>query len=320
MCPLERVRWTRISRSGNLFASACVQSCMTSDSGVYTLKELAAMGWSPDDIKRGRQSETLIPVAHGWVRSATADPRVVAAVKAGAALSCVGALRFHQAHDSSGIWVPPGHNETHVRRSKHMKGKPRPSGPFRWCQGYGQPLPVVTAVDSIPLALNCAARCLTPEEWIATVDSVLNTTEWTIPDIQAEMGRVAKAVTGMFARCDDRSQSGTESIARLRLIAAGFEVQVQPGIGTHEHADLRVGALLIECDGRAYHSDAEAFRNDRRRDRMTMIDRWMTMRLTYDDVLYNWEEVLEDIRAVTRSDRHRIRRDNDPRRRENSSI
>ncbi len=156
--------------------------------------------------------------------------------------------------------------------------------------GYGQPLPVVTAVDSIPLALGCAARCLTAEEWVATVDSVLNSTDWTIPpDIQAEMGRVARAVMAMFGRCDARSQSGTESIARLRLIAAGFEVEVQPGIGTHEHADLRIGALLIECDGRAYHSDVETFRNDRRRDRMTMIDRWLTMRLTYDDVLYNWD-------------------------------
>ncbi|UKO93336.1 hypothetical protein IHQ52_08490 [Gordonia amicalis] len=293
---------------------------MTSDSGVYTLKELAAMDWSPDDITRARRSGTLIPVAHGWVRSATADPRVVAAVAAGGALSCVGALRFHQTHGSSEIWVPPGYTETHVRLSKHMKGRPRPSGPFRWCQGYGQPLPVVTAVDSIPIALGCAARCLTAEEWVATVDSVLNSTDWTIPDIQAEMGRVARAVTAMFGRCDARSQSGTESIARLRLIAAGFEVEVQPGIGTHEHADLRVGALLIECDGRAYHSDVETFRNDRRRDRMTMIDRWMTMRLTYDDVLYHWDGVLEDVRAVTRSDRHRIRRDNDPRRRGTASI
>ena len=45
---------------------------------------------------------------------------------------------------------------------------------------------------------------------------------------------------------------------------------------------------------------------------MTMLDRWMTMRLTYDDVLYDWEEVLEEIRALTRPDRHRIRRRGDP--------
>ncbi|MCR5977898.1 hypothetical protein GDN83_09155 [Gordonia jinghuaiqii] len=292
---------------------------MIEESGVYSLKELASIGWSPTAVRDARHAGRLVSVAHGWVRTDAADPRVVSAVAAGGALTCVSALRFHKGHGATGIWIPQGYNETHVRLSKHMKSRARPGGPFRWCQGYGSALPVTTAVDSIPMALNCAARCLTAEDWIATVDSVLNTTQLTIPDIQADMGRVAKAVMDLFGRCDERSQSGTETIARLRLIGAGFNVQVQPSIGGHVRADLRTGALLIECDGRSYHSDEETFRNDRRRDRMTLIDRWMTMRLTYDDVLYGWDEVLQEIRAVTGPDRHRIRRRDDPRRREISA-
>ncbi len=287
---------------------------MTSDCGVFTLNELTALGWTAEDIKQARRTETLTPLGYGWVRAVNADWQAVAAVTAGGALSCVSALRFHQKHGHPGIWIPSGHNETHVRRSKHKKNAPRPSGPFRWCQGFGQPLPVRTAVDPITLAIGCAARCLPAEEWIAIVDSILSTTEWTIPDLQADMGRVARSVSAMFERCDPRSQSGTESIVRLRLIAAGFDVEVQPSIGDRERADLRTGSLLIECDGESYHSDRAAFGNDRRRDRMTMLDRWMTMRLTYDDVLYGWDQVLEEIRAVTRQDRHRIRRRDDPRR------
>ncbi len=287
---------------------------MTADCGVFTLNELTVMGWTSADIKQARHAETLTSLGYGWVRASAADSRAVAAVTAGGALACVSALLFHQKHGHPGIWVPPGHDETHVRRSKHMKSAPRPSGPFRWCQGFGQPLPVRTAVDPIPLAIGCAARCLPAEEWIAIVDSILNTTEWTIPDLQADMGRVARTVAAMFERCDERSQSGTESIARLRLIAAGFDVEIQPSIGGNERADLRIGSLLIECDGESYHSDRAAFANDRRRDRMTMLDRWMTMRLTYDDVLYGWDQVLEEIRALTRSDRHRIRRLEDARR------
>lgn len=298
----------------NRWQVRCVKAGMTTDCGVFTLNELTAMGWTPDDVKHARRAETLIPLAYGWVRAANADSQAVAAVHAGGAMSCVSALRFHQRHGESGIWVPPGYGDTHVRLSKHRKSTPRPSGPFRWCQGYGQPLPVRTAVDPIPLAIGCAARCLTSEEWIAVVDSVLNTTEWTIPDLQAEMGRLARSVSAMFDRCDPRSQSGTESIVRLRLIATGFDVVVQPSIGGRERADLRIGSLLIECDGESYHSDKAAYGNDRRRDRMTMLDRWMTMRLTYDDVLYGWDQVLEEIRSVARSDRHRIRRLADPRR------
>ncbi|MDH3010952.1 MULTISPECIES: endonuclease domain-containing protein [Gordonia] len=287
-----------------------------SDCGVYPLSELLANGWSRAEVAEARRAGRLSSVAHGWVSAEGADDRAVSAVAAGGALSCISALRFHRTHGSEGIWVPPGYQETHVRRPKHRKSGARPTGPFRWCQGYGRPLPVVSAVDSIPIALGCAARCLEPEDWVATVDSILNQTQLTIPDIQADMGGVTKAVMELFGRCDARSQSGTESIARVRLVATGFKVAVQPSIGGHERADLRVGSLLIECDGRQYHSSAEAFRNDRRRDRMTLIDRWMTVRVTYDDVLYDWESVLEDIRAVTRPDRHRIRREEDPRRRE----
>ncbi|MFW0788767.1 endonuclease domain-containing protein [Gordonia sp. CPCC 205333] len=286
---------------------------MTADSGVFTLQELLTLGWSMDQIRRATRAKTLIPLAHGWVSSVGADPRVVAAVSAGGALTCVGALAFHKSHGVPAIWIPPGYPETHVRLSKHQKTKARPTGPFRWCQGFGRPLPVLTAVDSIPVALGCAARCLTPEQWIAVVDSVLNTTSLTIPDIQAGMGVVTKSIMAKFDRCDARSQSGTETVARLRLIAAGFDVVVQPEINRHHHADLGVGALLIECDGRLYHSDEQSYRNDRARDRVTLIDRWLTMRLTYDDVLYGWDQALEDIRAVTRADRHRIRRKNDPR-------
>ncbi|GAB20312.1 hypothetical protein GOEFS_110_00400 [Gordonia effusa NBRC 100432] len=271
------------------------------------------MGWSMDQVKLAKRGEMLIPVAHGWLRSEDADPRVVAAVSAGGALTCVSALGFHKRHGISTIWIPPGHRHTHVRLSKYKKTQAHPAGPFRWCQGFGRPLPVVTAVDSIPVALACAARCLPPEEWIAIVDSILNSMSITIPDIQADMGVVAKSVLAMFGRCDARSQSGTETVARLRLVAAGFNVMVQPEITAHHHADLRVGALLIECDGRLYHSNEKSYREDRARDRVTLIDRWLTMRLTYDDVLYDWDRALEDIRAITRPDRHRIRRKNDPR-------
>lgn len=287
---------------------------MTADSGVFTIRELIERGWLLDEIKRAQRRKKLISPNYGWVQFDGADPRVVSAVRAGGALTCVCALNFHQKHGYSKLWIPPGHSQqTHVRLSKHKKSKPRSTGPFHWCQGYGQALPVVSAVDSIPMALGCAARCMTAEEWIATVDSVLNSTTLTVPDIQAGMGRVSEAVKAWFARCDPRSQSGTESVTRLRLIAEGFNVVVQPQIADHHQADLRIGALVIECDGRLYHSDEESYRNDRARDRVALIGRWLTMRLTYDDVLYDWDQVLEDIRAVTRAGRHRIRRKNDPR-------
>lgn len=218
------------------------------------------------------------------------------AVQLGGALSCVSALRKH------GLWVPVGYERVHVRVTRHGK-----QHQVRACQGPGRSLPVETALDPIPVALGCAFRCMSAEDWIAMCDSVLNTLGLSVPALQAEMGRVSQKMSDLMGKCDRNSQSGTESLARLRLRAAGFTVHVQPSIHRVGYVDLRIGRLLIECDSISHHTSLENYRNDRRRDRNALVGRWLTMRLTYDDVVYGWDEVIADIRAITDSDRHRIR-------------
>ncbi|HEY9311532.1 type IV toxin-antitoxin system AbiEi family antitoxin domain-containing protein [Williamsia sp.] len=269
------------------------------ETGVFTSAELQHAGYDRATLRRRLRDGSLIRLRKGWYATPAADAGVVEAVRRGGALSCVSALRFHK------IWVPPGQGQAHVRVSKHGKQQRG-----RFCQGHGRPVPVTTAVDPIPVALGCAARCLGDEDWIVVCDSVLNSAESTVPELQAQMGVLPVRLRELMARCDPSSQSGTESITRLRLRAAGFAVEVQPGIAYVGRVDLRVGRLLIECDSKAHHTSLENYQNDRRRDRRALVERWLTMRITYDDVLYGWDEVLADIRSITRTDRHRIRRHN----------
>jgi very-short-patch-repair endonuclease len=119
------------------------------------------------------------------------------------------------------------------------------------------------------------------------------------------MGPPASRVAALLDKCDPDSQSGTESITRVRLRAVGFSVVVQPRIPGVGRVDLRVGRLLLECDSIRHHTSLENYHNDRRRDRRALVDGWLAMRITYDDVLYGWDAVIADIRAITRSDRHR---------------
>ncbi|WP_341268219.1 hypothetical protein [Gordonia malaquae] len=56
-----------------------------------------------------------------------------------------------------------------------------------------------------------------------------------------------------------------------------------------------------------HHSSREDYERDHHRDRRALLDGWLTMRLTYDDILYDWPGTLADIRAITRADRHRAR-------------
>ena len=265
--------------------------------GVFSSAELHKIGHDDWRIRKLVRDGMLIRLRAGWYATPVADAVVAEAVRMGGALSCVSALKCH------GLWVPPGYDRVHVRVSKHGKHKRA-----LFCQGPGRPLPVVTALDPIPISLGCAVKCMTDEDWIAVCDSALNKdSRMTIPDLQCEMGVVPSRVRDLMAKCDPRSQSGTETLTRLRLRAAGFTVHVQPEIPEVGWVDLRIGRLLIECDSERHHTSLENYRNDRRRDRNALRGRWLTMRITYDDVLYGWDDVLADVRAIARTGRHRIR-------------
>ncbi|GAB2670532.1 hypothetical protein GCM10027169_35410 [Gordonia jinhuaensis] len=272
--------------------------------GVFSRDDLRRRhGVDDNELRRMLRSGDLQRLRSGWFATSDADPVVGEAVRRGGALSCVSALRHH------GLWTPPGYSddELHIRGSRHATTVAR-GHRTQWCQAPGRVGSVQAAVDSVPVALACAVRCLPAEYWVAACDSAMNRLGWTIPDLQEGMGTVTAGMRALMARCDGRSESGTESVARYRLTSDGYDVVVQPYIEGVGRVDLRIGRLLIECDSKAHHTSRENYRNDRRRDRQSLIDGWLYMRLIYEDVMYRWESVVSDIAAVTRADRHRMRR------------
>lgn len=272
------------------------------ESGVFSTRELKRLGATDRDIRNSVAAGDLLRERIGWYSTSGADPDVVGAVRAGGVASCCTAFKFHQR--TSPVWVPPG-DDLHVRFSR---GHKRASATVIQCHGYGPQLPTLTAVDSIPVALACAARCVCEEYWIAMCDSVLHNTGWTICELQAAMGVVPRKVISMMSRCNAAAESGSESIARVRLQRAGYTVHVQPPIARdRRRGDLRVGRLLLEIDSEGSHS-GQARRRDIGRDRKTLAAGWLTMRIDYREVLYDWDAVLADIADVTQPRRHRIRR------------
>ncbi len=268
------------------------------DSGVFTVTELKARGASDAQIRRALRTGNLIRLRSGWLARDGADPEVVVAVRQGAVLGCVSALQRR------GVRIPPGYDALHVRTSKSLRG----SVP-RSCRGHGPPPPAATAVDPVDIALGCAVNCMTAEHWIAACDSAM---ESGLIDRGEVAGVVGARGRALLSKCDDRSQSGTESIVRVRLRARRFSVVVQPRIAGVGKVDLRIGRLLIECDSKAHHTSLANYQNDRRRDRTALRQGWMSMRVTYDDVIYGWDDVLADITVIARADRHRMRRRNRP--------
>ncbi|MGC5257027.1 hypothetical protein ACPXCG_11795 [Gordonia sp. DT218] len=124
-------------------------------------------------------------------------------------------------------------------------------------------------------------------------------------ELTARLPQTTRKIAKMLAKCDPMSQSGTETAVRLRLRARGFHVEVQPPVDDVGHVDLKVGRLIIECDSKQHHTSLANYRKDRRRDRKALSHALMTLRVTYDDVLYGWDETLDDICSITNADRHR---------------
>ncbi|MFT3716775.1 MAG: hypothetical protein QM774_12780 [Gordonia sp. (in: high G+C Gram-positive bacteria)] len=263
--------------------------------GVYSVAELEARGWDRNRRRRAVADGVLTPLRRGWFAEPGHDPEVARAVRAGGTLACVSVLR------KAGFWVPPGYPGVHVRRGRATTADPLS------CRGFTRMDAGETAVDPVVTALECAARCMSGEDWIAVCDSVQNRHGVSAETLRGAMGRLPAKAVALFAKTDGRSQSGTESLCRVRLRSLGFGVIVQPEIPGVGRVDLRIGRLLIECDGEQYHSGRDEFRNDRRRDRASLLGGWYSMRFTYDDIVFGWDDAVADIRAFTSVDRHRIR-------------
>ncbi|MFW0788943.1 hypothetical protein [Gordonia sp. CPCC 205333] len=267
--------------------------------GVYRAKYLVRHFQATyREIEAAADQGFITRLRHGWYATEGADPRIVAAVRAGGIASCVTAL------DLVHVWVPPHFgDEVHVRKSKHGE-----TVGIRRCHAFGPVPPTAAALDTLPAALASAARCMTEEQWIAAVDNALNKRMITIADLEQAWGQTPEWVRSMLTKCDPRSQSGTETLVRLRLRALNFRVQVQPNIPTVGRVDLLLGRLIIECDSEAHHSQRTDRRNDYRRDRKSLIGRWPVLRVDYWDIIDCWPEILADIRDITATDLHRRRR------------
>jgi very-short-patch-repair endonuclease len=97
------------------------------------------------------------------------------------------------------------------------------------------------------------------------------------------------------ARSRPGSESGLESIVRQRLLAIGIEVNQQVYIEGVGRVDMvvRDSRVVIEIDGRTFHSATEPFENDRRRGAELAARKYARIQLTYSNIFGNWPWCVE---------------------------
>lgn len=126
----------------------------------------------------------------------------------------------------------------------------------------------------------------------------------------ADTRRLLRSLPARFAplgpAIDGRPDSGLEAIVRLWLLQAGIPFRLHPVIRGFEVDFLIERSLIVETDGREFHS-GEAFERDRARDLALGTDGYVTIRLSYRQVLQNWAECEQRIlAAIARGDHRRV--------------
>lgn len=271
-----------------------VQQIAAVDGGVVSRQMLLSCGVAPADIEHAVRHRHLTVVRRGWYDAGTSDPAVVAAVRSGGVVTCISALARRD-----GVWSVPA-ARLHIRRSRHLRAQGQ-------CSAYRPLATPRRAVDPIPEALACAARCASEEDFVAICDSVLRRPGWSTGDVAPLLEGAPLRVQRLLEEVDPRADSGIESLVRFRLRRRGIRLRTQvriPDVGT---VDMLVGdRLIIECDGKQHHL-GQQFGKDRWRDLVSVADGYLVMRLSYAHVVHQWDEVLPFIRAVIRRRSHRDR-------------
>lgn len=260
-----------------------------------------AGGHSRADLGRLVAAGRLQRVRRGWYATPGADPRLVRAVSAGGSVTCVSALAL------AGLWSPPAPG-LHVRIPANSRRVTRAGGDIvhhRLGRPAGTP---GCPVDSFALALACARGCVTPAEWVAMADAVLRAGTRG-DDLLAQMVRVdadhAAALIKLMGRTCGRSESGSESLLRHALTSVNLPVRTQVWIGP-DRVDVLIGdRLVVEVDSRAHHTGVERYAADRRRDQRLSARGYLVIRVTYEQVLYEREALVEYIQTICARGMHR---------------
>ncbi len=185
--------------------------------------------------------------------------------------------------------VPEGVHIALPRNRGAARGDPR------WTPGVvihrGPELTGVQAADA-PAVVFHASRCLSPAALVVAVDYLLRTRTLDGDQIRCVTPRLTRWVMQV---ADGGAGSPPESLARLALLARGLRIDTQAQFDGIGRVDMVVEhAIVVEIDGRHYHSDPVAFLADRRRDRALQA-------LGYRVLRFAAAEVLDDPDCVARA-------------------
>jgi very-short-patch-repair endonuclease len=254
--------------------------------GLATRAQLLDAAFAPSDVATALRRGRLIQVRRAHFAVPDAPSTAVEAVRIG------GRLGGPSAASSFGLWS--GHDpRLHVVvPANASRLRPAPLG--RAVTLHWLDTPVHQECWRVDLA-TCLRQMIAwcdRETALACLDTAV--TRFGVMGARAGDGPRTRL---LLAAARPGSDSGNESIVRRRLEAAGVTVRQQARIAGVGRVDMIVPGtpLVIEVDGRGYHSAVEQFENDRRRDAALIALGRIPLRLSAQRIHGDWSGCVGDV-------------------------
>jgi very-short-patch-repair endonuclease len=272
---------------------------------IATRRQLVAKGVSGGDLTTAVCLGEIRRVRRAYYATPAASADAVHAVRVGGRLAGLSAAR------SYGLWAGFD-TRLHVSlpaNASRLRTNVAPS--FLADQAMESPLPLTPDTTTRHIILHwLAARSNSTECWrcsiaetlaqvatwcdretvVACLDTSRTVLGLTDTDIAQALTVTPAQVRMLATRSRPGSDSGCESIVRQRLVLIGIEVVQQITFDGVGRVDMQIKGtnILIEVDGRAYHSDRISFENDRRR-RNELVQRgYVVLQFSYKQVFEEW--------------------------------
>ncbi len=230
-----------------------IQRMLQRNWGVCRFSHLRRIGLDRFQIRELVDHGLLMKTARGTYALPSARPDIVKAAGQNVSLACLSAA------SARGLWVWKPAAVPHVVRDS---AKEIPGCVVHRGKRSARQL-VVSEFDAVCQAFRCAPawQALVVAEGAVAGGRVM------LRDLESHFsGSRDWRIRLLIGRIRADSQSMPETLARLALEDAGFQVNTQVQIAGVGRVDGVVnGGLVYEVDGRKFHSGPQEFENDRRR-------------------------------------------------------
>ncbi|MBC7443494.1 MAG: DUF559 domain-containing protein [Ramlibacter sp.] len=266
--------------------------------------DLLAAGMSGAQITLAVRTQSLLRVRRDHYALPGTDLHTLEAVCVGGRLGCVSAANelgifafdaqfthLHVAREASRLRAP--HSRFVPLAEAQRNGVELHWGPLldpgdgtEYCVG---------ARDALAQIIQCQPRNFA----LAALDTALHEGRISRGDVPAIFTHVPDKYRNLRSRIDARSDAGQETVLRQLIIDAGLHCDIQVRIEGVGRVDLLVeGCVVVEADSHKYHKSWSDHIRDRTRDRLLAGLGYPSLRVLYQDIMFDPEGVIRAIRTL----------------------